>query len=102
MAKVHARGAASVTSASPARKRSNPLAILVRVVVMTAAFGVLGLGLGGLMGIVAVSVMNLTGLHVDMDMALFAGGMPGAVIGLVGGLVVMVHSERKQLRRFKD
>ena len=88
-----------MTSASPVRRRSNPFAILVRVVVLTAAFGVLGLAVGGLMGILAVSIMNLAGQHIDMDMALFAGGMPGAVIGLVGGLVVIVNSERKQLRR---
>jgi hypothetical protein len=88
-----------VTSASPVRKRSNPFAILVRIIVLTIASGILGLGVGGFMGIVAVSIMNVAGQHIDMDMALFAGGMPGAVIGLVGGLVVMVNSERKQLRR---
>ena len=71
------------------RKRSNPFAILVRVLVMTAAFGVLGLSIGGLMGILAISIMNLAGQHIDMNMALFAGGMPGAVIGLVLGLAVI-------------
>ena len=87
------------SASSPVRKRSNPFAIVARVVVMSAAFGVLGLGLGGLMGILAVSIMNLAGQQIDMEMALFAGGVPGAAIGLVGGLVVMVNSERKQLRR---
>jgi hypothetical protein len=99
MEEIHARGAFVVNSAAvPARKRANPIAILVRVVVVTFAFGVLGLGFGGLLGIIAISVINLAGEPTDMYMALFAGAMPGAVIGALVGLVVIVRSERRAIR----
>ena len=89
------------SASSPVRKRSNAFAIVARVVVMTAAFGVLGLGLGGLMGILAVSIMNLAGQQIDMEMALFAGGVPGAAIGVLVGLVIIVRSERRTLRELR-
>ena len=85
------------SAAVPTRKRSNPIAVLVRVVVVTVAFGVLGLGFGGLLGILAISVINLAGEPTDMSMALFAGAMPGAVIGALVGLVVIVRSERRAM-----
>ena len=85
------------SAAVPARKRANPIAILIRVVVVTFAFGVLGLGFGGLLGIIAISVINLAGAPTDMSMALFAGAMPGAVIGVLVGLVVIVRSEHRAL-----
>jgi hypothetical protein len=98
MAEIHARGAFVVNSAAvPARKRANPIAILMRVAAVTVAFGVLGLGLGGLLGIIAISVINLVGEPTDMYMALFAGAMPGAVIGALVGLVVIVRSERRAM-----
>jgi hypothetical protein len=98
MAEIHARGAFVVNSAAvPARKRANPIAILIRVVVVTVAFGVLGLAFGGLLGIIAISVINLAGETTDMSMALFAGAMPGAVIGVLVGLVVIVRSEHRAL-----
>jgi hypothetical protein len=99
MAEIHARGAFVVNSAAvPARKRANPIAILIRVVVVTFAFGVLGFAFGGLLGIIAISVINLAGAPTDMSMALFAGAMPGAVIGVLVGLVVIVRSERRAMR----
>ena len=99
MAEIHARGAFVVNSAAvPARKRANPIAILIRVVVVTFAFGVLGFAFGGLLGIIAISVINLAGAPTDMSMALFAGAMPGAVIGALVGLVVIVRSERRAMR----
>ena len=85
------------SAAVPARKRANPIAILIRVVVVTVAFGVLGLAFGGLLGIIAISVINLAGAPTDMSMALFAGAMPGAVIGALVGLVVIVRSERRAM-----
>lgn len=85
------------SAAVPARKRANPIAILIRVVVVTVAFGVLGLAFGGLLGIIAISVINLAGETTDMSMALFAGAMPGAVIGVLVGLVVIVRSEHRAL-----
>ena len=98
MAEIHARGAFVVNSAAvPARKRANPIAILIRVVVVTFAFGVLGFAFGGLLGIIAISVINLAGAPTDMSMALFAGAMPGAVIGALVGLVVIVRSERRAM-----
>lgn len=98
MAEIHARGAFVVNSAAvPARKRANPIAILIRVVVVTFAFGVLGFAFGGLLGIIAISVINLAGAPTDMSMALFAGAMPGAVIGVLVGLVVIVKSEHRAL-----
>jgi len=98
MAEIHERGAFVVNSAAvPARKRANPIAILIRVVVVTFAFGVLGFAFGGLLGIIAISVINLAGAPTDMSMALFAGAMPGAVIGVLVGLVVIVKSEHRAL-----
>ncbi|MGH9521496.1 MAG: hypothetical protein ACRD3E_03070 [Terriglobales bacterium] len=86
------------SAAQPAPRPPNPIGILVRVVVITIAFAVLGLGLGGLFGIVALTVINLTGEPINMTLALFAGGLPGAVIGGIVGLVLIVRSERQALR----
>lgn len=87
------------TTAQPAVHAPNPIAILIRVVVITLAFAILGLGLGGFFGILGLSVANLAGERVDMILALFAGGVPGAMIGGVLGLVLIVRSERKALRK---
>ena len=83
------------SAAVPARRRPNPVLVLVRVIVVTVAFAVLGLGVGGLMGIIGVSIMNAAGAPTDMEMAIFVGAMPGAVIAAAIGLVVIVRSERK-------
>lgn len=72
--------------------------MLVRVIVVTVAFGVLGMGVGGLMGIIGISIMNAAGIATDMDLAIFVGALPGAVIAAVVGLVVIVRSERQNLR----
>ena len=99
MAEIHPRGAHALnTAAAPARKRPNPVLILVRVIVVTIAFGVLGMGVGGLLGIISISVINLAGELTDMSMALFAGALPGAVIGALVGLVVIIRSERSAMR----
>lgn len=96
MAEIHARRAFVVNSAAvPARKRRNPIAIVIRVAVVTVAFGVLGLAFGGLLGIIAISVINLAGEPTNMSMVLFTGAMPGAVIGALVGLVVIVRSETR-------
>lgn len=79
--------------AAPARRRPNPVAVLIRIVVVTIAFGVLGLGVGGLLGIISISIISLVGEHTDMSMALFAGALPGAVIGALVGLALIVRSE---------
>ena len=81
------------TAPQPVQRRVNPLVIVLRVVVVTLAFGVLGLGLGGLFGIISIAIINLAGQTTDMSMALFAGGAPGAVIGVLTGLVLMIRSE---------
>jgi glucose-6-phosphate-specific signal transduction histidine kinase len=87
-------------AAQPVRKRRvNPIAVLVRVVVITIAFGVLGGGLGVLMGIIGISVINLAGEHTDMGMALFVGALPGLVIGAAVGMIIVISSERKALRQ---
>jgi len=81
------------TAPQQAQRRANPLVIVLRIVVVTLAFGVLGLGLGGLFGIISIAIINLAGQTTDMSMALFAGGAPGAVIGALTGLVLMIRSE---------
>lgn len=73
--------------------------MLIRVVVITLAFAILGLGLGGFFGIVALSIINLSGEPMNMFLALFAGGVPGAVIGAAVGLVLILRSERQALRK---
>ncbi len=86
------------TAPAPSRRRPNPIAVLVRVVVVTVAFGVLGLGVGGLLGIIAITVINMAGQPTDMYLALFFGALPGAVIAAAVGLVMIVRSERKIFR----
>ena len=81
------------TSAVPGRRPTNLALVLIRIVVVTFAFGVLGMALGGLLGIVAISVINLAGEHTDMSFALFFGVMPGAAIGAVFGAAMMIKSE---------
>ena len=46
------------SAAAPFRRRPSPILVLIRVLVVTAAFGILGLGFGGLMGIIGVSIIN--------------------------------------------
>jgi hypothetical protein len=82
-----------------ARRKPSLVLALVRIVVFTAAFAVLGFALGGLMGIVAIAVINLAGERTDMVMALFAGALPGAGIGLAVGFIVMVRSEMKAIEQ---
>ena len=86
------------TAASPVPRRPNPILILVRVMVVTVAFAVLGGGVGALMGIIGVAVTNAAGVPTDMQMAICAGAMPGAAISAVVGLVVIIVSERKHAR----
>jgi hypothetical protein len=86
-------------AAAPARRKPNLVLALVRVIVMTVAFGVLGMGVGGLLGIIAVAVINMAGVATDMSMALFAGAMPGAVIGALMGFAVIVRSERQAIKQ---
>ena len=108
------------SAAAPAPRRPNPVAVLIRVVVVTLAFGVLGLGIGGLLGIIAKSttrlpsastiasrgssrgrtaaMVNPSGNTADMSFALFAGGVPGAAIGLLVGFAIIVRSEQAAFR----
>ena len=86
------------SAAAPLPRRPNPVLVVIRVMVVTLAFGVLGLGFGGLMGIIVVSILNAIGMPTNMDMAVFAGGIPAAAIGLVAGFAVIVRSERQALR----
>ena len=86
-------------AAAPAPGRgANPIAVLVRVMVITVAFGILGGGLGALMGILGVTIINLAGQQTDMGIVLFVGAVPGFVIGAAVGLTVIVSSERRAAR----
>ena len=85
------------SAALPARRRPNPVLVLVRVAIVTVAFGVLGLGVGGLIGIIGIAIINAAGVATDMSLVLFVGAMPGAVIGLAFGLLMIVRSERQAL-----
>jgi hypothetical protein len=79
----------------------NPVGIVLRIAIITGAFAILGLGLGGFFGIVGLSIIKLTGEAVDMYMALFVGGLPGAVIGAAVGFVLILRSEREAFRARK-
>jgi glucose-6-phosphate-specific signal transduction histidine kinase len=87
------------SAALPIGRRPNPVLVVIRVIVVAIAFGVLGGGVGGLMGIVGVSIINLAGIATDMYMALFAGVIPGALIGLTAGLGLIIRSERQHVRQ---
>ena len=86
-------------AAQPVPRPPNPIAMLIRIVVITIAFAILGLGVGGLFGIVALSIINLTGEPMNMTLALFAGGLPAAAVGAVVGLILILRSERRALRK---
>ncbi len=86
------------SAATPVRRRPNPAVVLIRVIVVTVAFGVLGGGVGGVMGIIGVAIINAAGVPTNMYMAIIAGVIPGALIAGVVGLVVIVRSERKVLQ----
>ena len=87
------------TAPQLAPRTPNPFAVLVRIVFITLAFGILGLALGGFFGILAIVILNYTGHQINMYMALFWGGLPAGVLGLFVGVVLVVRSEWKALRK---
>ncbi len=87
-----------MSSAAVPRRRTNPVVVLIRVIVVTVAFGILGGGVGALMGIIGVAIINAAGVPTDMSMALFTGAVPGGLIGAVIGFVVIVRSERRAMQ----
>lgn len=87
------------TAAAPVpRRRSNPVVALIRFLIITVAFAILGGGLGTLMGIVGLSIINVAGEHTNMGLALFFGALPGLVIGALAGMVVIIIFERRAAR----
>ena len=90
------------TAPQAVRRPPNPIAVLIRIIVITLAFAILGLGVGGLFGIISVSLINLSGQSTNMYMALFAGGLPGAAVGALVGLIVIVRLEWKAMRAPSD
>ncbi len=58
----------------------------------------IGFALGGLTGIVSLLIINALGPARDMYQALHLGAFPGAVVGLIGGLIFVSLSERRARR----
>lgn len=69
--------------------------VIVRVVVVTILFTMLGFALGGLIGVASISIMQAAHLPISLQDALWFGAIPGAVLGFVAGLVVITISERR-------
>ena len=69
---------------------------MLRVAIVAVLFTILGFSLGLLLGIVATAALNATGItRQSMQAALWAFAIPGAVLGLIAGLVVMAVTETR-------
>jgi hypothetical protein len=71
------------------------LKIAFRIVLVTVLFTILGFALGGLLGIISLSVMRAAQLPLDMENALWFGAVPGGVLGMIAGAVIITVSERR-------
>ncbi len=85
------------TAAVP--RRPSTAALVVRVVVVTFAFGVLGFALGGLLGIIVLGTMQATGVPENMHAAFSGFAVPGGIVGALAGLAAMLYSEKRERQK---
>ena len=72
--------------------------IAFRVALVTALFTMLGFALGGLIGILSVSIMRMAAIPVNLQSALWFGAIPGGVLGLIAGATIITVSEKRSRR----
>lgn len=72
--------------------------IAFRVALVTALFTMLGFALGGLIGILSVSIMRMAAIPVNLQNALWFGAIPGGVLGLIAGATIITVSEKRSRR----
>ena len=70
-----------------------------RVALVTALFTMLGFALGGFLGVVSIVALRAAHLSITPRDALWFGAVPGGVLGLVAGLVIIIVSEQRERRK---
>ena len=75
------------------------VALVARVVVVTVLFTILGFAVGGLIGVVSITIMRAAHLPINVQQALWFGAVPGAVLGAIAGVMVIAISERRNLQQ---
>ncbi len=73
--------------------------VLFRVALVTALFTMLGFALGGFLGVVSIVALRAAHLSITLQDALWFGAIPGGVLGLVAGLVIITVSEQRERRK---
>jgi hypothetical protein len=77
------------------------IGLVARLVVVTLLFTILGFAVGGLIGVVSISIMHAAHLPINVQEALWFGAMPGAVLGMIAGVVIITISERHTRSRLQ-
>lgn len=73
--------------------------IAFRVALVTVLFTILGFALGGLVGILSVSIMRMAAINANLLNALWFGAIPGGVLGMMAGAIIITVSETRARRR---
>lgn len=71
------------------------LKVAIRVVLVTALFTILGFAVGGFLGVVSVIAMRAAQIPINVQDALWFGSVPGGVLGMMVGLVIISVSEKR-------
>jgi pilus assembly protein TadC len=71
------------------------LKVAIRVVLVTVLFTLLGFAVGGFLGVVSVIVMRAAHLPISVQGALWFGAIPGGVLGMIVGRVIISVSEKR-------
>lgn len=72
--------------------------IAFRAGLVTALLTMLGFALGGLIGILSLGITRIAGITVNLQNALWFGAIPGGVLGMVAGAVIITVSEMRSRR----
>ncbi|MGI9102991.1 MAG: hypothetical protein ACR2IF_11170 [Terriglobales bacterium] len=75
------------------------LAIMVGYVLAVVGFAILGFAVGGLLGVLSLTVLRASHVQLNMLNALWFGAIPGGALGCVVGLIMITRSETRAKRR---
>jgi energy-coupling factor transporter transmembrane protein EcfT len=78
---------------------ANFIKVVFRVVLVTVLFTILGFALGGLIGVVSISIMRAAHIPIGVQDAIWFGAAPGGLLGCITGLVIITVSERRAMKR---
>jgi hypothetical protein len=78
---------------------TNFIKVVFRVVLLTVLFTILGFALGGLIGILSITLMRAAHILIGIQDAIWFGAVPGAMLGCIAGLVIISVSERRAIKR---